>query len=78
MKIVKYTIILIGMIVFTSFLVYAIIGIYDIFVNFGSARLTIIPATIFMFTVGMLGIIESIQTIRQINIYKNKKGKNGN
>ena len=75
MKIVKYTIILIGMIVFTLFLVCAILGIYDIYTNFGTGKLAIIPATVFMVTVGFLGIYESIDAIKRINIYKRKKKK---
>ena len=78
MKIVKYTIIFIGMIVFTLFLVCAILGIYDIYTNFGTGKLAIIPATIFMATVGFLGIYESIDAIKRINIYKRKKEKHGN
>lgn len=75
MKIVKYTIIFIGMVVFTLFLVCAILGIYDIYTNFGTGKLAIIPATVFMVTVGFLGIYESIDAIKRINIYKRKKKK---
>ncbi len=78
MKIVKYTIIFIGMVVFTLFLVCAILGIYDIYTNFGTGKLAIIPATVFMVTVGFLGIYESIDAIKRINIYKRKKEKHGN